>query len=187
MKQLTSAEVRVGDAYQRVREQSRRGAADLRRDLRIAFAGLALVFESRQTLAVAVEEALRGERVTDPGRVAGEVDAFNRLVPPEGELTACLYIDAADQAELGGRLADAAGLDRAVYLDIGDSRAEAVTEPVEAGALPAAVSLLRFRIDAEMRRALDAGADIAAGVDHRSCRERVVLTPAQRQAVTAGL
>jgi hypothetical protein len=187
MKELTSAELRVGDAYQSVREQSRRSAADARRDLRISLAGVSLVFENRETLVVALEEALRAERITDATRVAAEVDAFNRLVPAEGELIACLYVDAADQAELGGRLADAAGLDRAVYLDIGGSRAAAVAGPVDADAPAAAVSLLRFPLDEEMRRSLDAGADISAGIDHPSHRARAVLTAAQRQAVTACL
>ena len=80
MQPLTPADVRVGDAYEQVRAESRRDAAALKGPRRIALGDtLSLVFENRDTMRAVLEEMLRAERVDDAEEVAADVAAVNAV------------------------------------------------------------------------------------------------------------
>ena len=95
-------DVRVGGAYEEGRAERRHRVAEMKRACRVHLGdSLALVFENRETIRSTLEEALRTERIDDPERVAAEIEAFNAVVPAEGELTAMLFLEVADPADLG--------------------------------------------------------------------------------------
>jgi len=187
MRGLDLDEVRLGAAYNAVRAEAQHRLADLKRDRRIALGGMTLVFENRVTILAALEESLRAERIIDRDAAGVELADFATLLPRPDELVACVYVNAADQAELGTTLADLAGATETLYLEIDGSRVNSVDVEAAVDEAAAAVSLVRFRIDPAQRRALDAGAQVTVGIDHPRSRARAVLGDGERQALTADL
>lgn len=179
-------DVRLGGAYEAARGASLQRVAEARRARRVSLSDLVLVFENRETLAGALEEALRADRIGGQDEARGEIDAFAALLPADNELCACLYVDIADRAELGNRLGQLDGVDRHLFLEVGGSRAELVVEEAGGGDR-AAAALVRFRLSPEQVGALERGADVAVGVEHPSCRVRTVLEPEQRLTLRADL
>ena len=87
----------MGASYEAARGDARAAAIELRRRRRIDLGDLiSVVFESRETLAAAAEEALRAERIEDREWVRGEAGKFALLLPPPGGLAASLFVEVAD-------------------------------------------------------------------------------------------
>jgi imidazolonepropionase-like amidohydrolase len=186
--QIGADEVRVGAAYEAARagERHRVGALKQLRRVRLGEA-VALVFENRDTIRSTLEEALRTERVDDPGRIAAEIAAFNAVVPEPGALAAVLFIEVSDPADLAAAAARLEGIEHAVYLEVGGIRVAAVPDAVSPPGESVPAHSLRFRLEPDQRAAVSAGAAIAIGTDHRELRVRVPLDEDQRAAIAADL
>ncbi|MFN2569083.1 MAG: DUF3501 family protein [Candidatus Dormibacteria bacterium] len=176
------ADPRVGASYEADRERWQRRTAGLKRDRRIVLGTFMVVFENAATIAHALEEALRSDRITDDPAVAAEHRDFEALAPLDRELCGCLYVNARDHAELGSRLADLAVARAALYLDVDGSRVEVIGDDDEQLSRPA-VCVVRFRLNPEQRRRLQAGASVTVGIDHPVHRAAALLTEAQRRAL----
>jgi hypothetical protein len=185
---LSLDEVRVGDAYESVRGDERRRVADLQRFRRIRLGdALALVLENRETIRSTVEEALRTERIEEPGRVADEIAAFNAVMPAPGELAAALFLEVADPADINAAVMRFHGIEHTVFLEVGGTRTRGIPEEVFPPGESAVAHYLRFRIDPEQREAILAGSAVVAGSDHPTSAISVALDEDQRQAIAADL
>jgi hypothetical protein len=181
-------EVRVGQAYETMRGDERRRVAELKRFRRVHLGdALALVFENRDTIRSTLEEALRTERIDDPDRVAGEVGAFNAVVPAPGELTAALFLEVADPADLNAAALRLDGVEETVYLEVAGTRVWGVPEAVSPPGESALAHYLRFRLDPEQREAIRSGSSLVAGTDHAACAVAVALDEEQRRAIVEDL
>jgi hypothetical protein len=188
MPDIRRDEIRTGEEYERVRTEERRDIAELKRHRRVALGDLlSLVFENRETIRSVIEEVIRAERITDSAQVAGEVDAFNAVVPPEGQLGATLYIEVADQAELGTRLEELEGIEDCVYVEVAGVRADGVPRAVAHPDEPPSAFYIGFSLSAEQRGAWLSGAAVFAGVEHASVRMRIQLDGEQRGALAKDL
>jgi Protein of unknown function (DUF3501) len=182
---LSEGEVRTGARYEAERSAGRArlaSTAGLRRlDLDD---GLALVFETRETVRTALEELLRAERTADPAGISAEAAAFSELLGGESDLVATLYLDVADPVALAERLAELPGIAAAVSLGIGDDRVPATPEMADgvSGAFA-----LRFPLEVAQRSALLDGAAMTVAVDHPRCRARVSLGVEQVRAIAVDL
>ncbi len=124
-------EVRVGQAYEGMRGDERRRIAELKRFRRVHLGhALALVFENRDTIRSTIEEALRTERIDDPEQVAGEVAAFNAVVPAPGELAAALFLEVADPADLNAAALRLDGVEHTVFLEVAGTKVRGIPESV---------------------------------------------------------
>jgi hypothetical protein len=189
MQPLTLADIRPPAAYEPARADARREVIELKRNRRITLTDLVtLVFENRQTVRAVVEELLRAERIESSERIAEELEVFNTLIPGERELTATLFLEITDPAELAARLGELRGIEAAVHLEID---AERVAPDPEAGRTrddrTSSVHYLRFRLSESERDALLRGAQVALVADHEHCTARVILSDAQRAALAADL
>jgi hypothetical protein len=185
---LDRQDVRVGEAYEFVRAEERHRVAGLKRIRRIALGEIAsLVFENRETIRATLEEALRTERIDDPDRVAGEIAAFNAVVPGEGQLAAMLFIEVADPADLNAAATRLEGIERAVFIDIGGSRVRGVPEAVSPPGESAPAHFLRFSLQPDQRSAMLQGVRVVAGVDHPNLAVSAQLDEEQRRAIAADL
>lgn len=185
---LRPGEVRTGEDYETSRAAERRAAAEAQRERRVRLGErLTLVFESRETIRLSLEELLRAERIRDAGQVSAKIDDFNVFVPQPGHLGATLYVEASDAAELGTALADLEGVQRAVYLEVAGRRYAGNTLQGEPADDLAAASFIAFPLPADASDAWRGGAGVVAGVAHPSCSERAELTTAQRSAIGADL
>src|ERR1039458_10107800 len=123
---LGSRDLRAGASYQRARADPRSAARGIRRRSRVDLADLvSVVFESRETLGAAAEEALRSERIEDRKKVDQEAARFGLLVPPGGGLAATLFLEVSDAADMASVLTELEGVAESVQLEIDGSRVPA--------------------------------------------------------------
>lgn len=189
MQPLTLADVRPPAAYEPVRSEARRQVIELKRNRRVPLGELiTLVFENRETVRGVVEELLRAERIQDPERIAEELEVFNALIPGDGELSATLFLEIADPADLAARLTTLGGIEAAVHLEVGGRRAAQVHEPGRSrDDRTSSVHYLRFELDDALRSSLLRGDEVALVADHPAYSARTVLDEPQRMAISADL
>ncbi len=189
MQPLTVGDVRPPAAYEPVRAEARRQAIEVKRHRRVSLGSLvSLVFENRDTVRAVVEELLRAERIEDPQRIAEEVEVFNELIPGERELSATMFLEITDPAELAQRLGELRGIEDAVHLEIGDERVEQLHEQGRSrDDRTSSVHYLRFRLSDAQRAAFLGGEPVAVVADHPALRARAELSEQQRMALAGDL
>ena len=181
-------EVLTGTDYEAVRPDARAAVVAAQRARRVRVGSrLTLVFESRDTIRQSLQELIRAERVTDAHEVSAKIDDFNALVPQDGQLAATLYVEASDAAELGTTLADLAGVQGCVSLEIEGVRISGETQHGDAANELAAASFMTFQLPADAQEAWRRGAGVTVVVAHAACAERAALTTEQRSAIAADL
>jgi hypothetical protein len=186
---LDPRDLRIGASYESARADARADAIELRRRRRVDLGDLmSVVFESRETLAAAAEEALRSERIDDPERVVEEAGRFGLLLPPAGGLAATLFLEVSDAAEMASALTELEGVAESVQLEIDGSRVPAMVfpfSPAAGGAPP--VAYLRFDLTASQREAWIEGARVLLRVAHPGYSASTELSDEQRAAIAADL
>jgi hypothetical protein len=151
-----------------------------------------LYFEDRLTMQYQVQEMLRIERIADPEGIAAELAVYNALVPDGSNWKATFMVEFPDVDERHKALAELKGIERRVWVRV------AGFEPVYAIAdedleredetKTSAVHFMRFELTPEMRRAVKAGAAVAAGIDHEHYRHSVeAVAPAVRDSLAEDL
>jgi hypothetical protein len=150
---------------------------------------LILLFEDRLTVHYQVQEMLRIERVYEPEGIDDELAAYNPLVPDGGNLKATLLIEYPDPDERKRELARLHGVEHRITLVVdGHAAVDAIAdEDLDRSndEKTSAVHFLRFELDASMRAAWRAGADVHCVVDHPNYRARVALSERARAALGA--
>lgn len=190
MHPLTLDDIRPPARYEPVRADARRRVIELKRHRRVQLGGLlSLVFENRETVRGVVEELLRAERIEEPERISEELAVFNELIPGDRELSATLFIEITDPAELATRLNELRGVEGAVHLEIGGERVDRIHEQGRSREdRTSSVHYLRFRLQDSQRAAfLSGGFEVALAVDHPAIQARAVLSEDQRMALSADL
>lgn len=157
MKALTQADVLPIEDYEREREDFRSRIIRLKQRRRISLGPLiTLVFENRETLRFQIQEMIRAERIVDPAKVQDELDVYNALLPVRDEISATLFIEITDEANMKEWLDRFMGLDhgRTVAIVAGDERAYGEFEGGHSHETKiSAVHFVRFRPSGTMKRA----------------------------------
>ncbi len=172
--------------YEKVRAEMLGRVIDLKRVRRVPVGQhLSFVFENRDTVLFQIQEMCRVERITDDARVQDEIDVYNALLPGPGELSATLFIEITDKAQIQAVLdrfigIDAGGIDvgPTVWIQVGKDfvvpgEFEAGHSDEEKGKL-SAVHFVRFAFPPEAVRAF-ASSPVHLVVDHPAERARVEL------------
>lgn len=189
MQPLALSEVRPPAVYEPVRAEARRQVIELKRHRRVTLGPLvSLVFENRETVRAVVEELLRAERIEDPERIAEELAVFNELIPGDRELSATMFLEVTDPAELAQRLGELRGIESAVHLEIDGERVEQVHEEGRSREdRTSSVHYLRFHLSDEQRAAFLRGGEVAVVAAHSNLEARSVLSEDQRMALAGDL
>jgi hypothetical protein len=127
-----------------------------------------IVFENRETLRFQIQEMCRVERIDDPAAVQTELDVYNELLPPEGGLSATLFIEIPELDAIKKELDRLVGIDEHVFLRVGDSSVAARFDEnqMEQDRI-SAVQYIRFVLDAKSRRAFArADTPVSIHIDH---------------------
>jgi hypothetical protein len=186
MAQLSRDEIRTGATYESARESERRQIALDKQGRRVKLGDkLTLVFENARTLRHTVEEVVRAERIVHEQAIATEVEDFSSLMPEPNSLSACLYADVADNADLETINDQLAGVVDTLTLTVADQRVAA--RVIDADFQPALACFVTFPLDDAQRQALESGSPVAVDVDHPAARGHFELTDAQRRAIAADL
>ena len=161
--------------------------------LRTVHAGenVTLIFEDETTIRYQVQEMLRVERIFEEDGIRGELEAYNPLIPDGGNWKATMLIEYPDAEERRRRLAELKGIEDRTWVQVeGFARVYAIADEDmdrENEEKTSAVHFVRFELDAEMRRALKAGAGISIGVDHPNYRAGVEVGPEVRRSLAGDL
>jgi hypothetical protein len=151
-----------------------------------------LYFEDRLTMQYQVQEMLRIERIADPAGIADELAVYNALVPDGTNWKATFMMEYADAEERRKALAELKGVERRVWVRVaGFDPVYAIADEDlerEDETKTSSVHFMRFELTPEMRRAVKAGAAIAAGIDHERYRHSVeAVAPAVRDSLALDL
>jgi hypothetical protein len=167
--------------YEKVRAEMRERVIELKRVRRVTVGRhLSFVFENRDTVLFQIQEMCRVERITDDAKIQDEIDVYNALLPGPRELSATLFIEITDKAQIQPVLDRFMGIDigPTVWIQVGKEFAipgefEAGHSDEEKGKL-AAVHFVRFAFPPEAVRAF-ADLPVSLVVDHAAERGRVEL------------
>jgi hypothetical protein len=185
VERFAGGEVVTGSAYEAERAAVRARLASTAGLRRIGLGdGVVLVFHTRETVRAALQELLRAERVTDADRISAESTGFAELLGGDHDLVATLHLDVSDPVALADRVAELAGIEEMVWLDVGGDRVPATADPDDAAS---GAHHLRFRLGPEQRSRLLAESFATVTVDHPKLRASVRLTEEQIRAIAADL
>ncbi|HUG79439.1 MAG TPA: DUF3501 family protein [Burkholderiales bacterium] len=151
-----------------------------------------LYFEDRLTMQYQVQEMLRIERIADPAGIADELAVYNALVPDGTNWKATFMMEYPDAEERRKALAELKGVEQRVWVRVaGFDPVYAIADEDlerEDETKTSSVHFMRFELTPEMRRAVKAGAAIAAGIDHERYRHSVeAVAPAVRDSLALDL
>ncbi len=123
MSALTASDFKNKAEYEAMRPDFRRQIMALKRK-RLVLVGdhCAVHFENRDTMQYQVYEMLRAEDSwTRPGALEDELHAYNPLIPASGHVSATLMLEYETPEERAEHLPKFEGIDRHVWLQIGDA------------------------------------------------------------------
>jgi hypothetical protein len=187
-------------AYERERDELRSRIIELKKPRRIPVGPVVtLLFENRDTIRFQIQEMARAERLLSDEAIQVELDTYNPLIPEPGELSASLYVELTDRAEMEHWLPRLVGIERAVRIEIGppavDGPAVEVVpgqvDPAHAANLTreevtAAVHFVRFELSPVQVEMFRAG-PVAVAFDHPEYRERTEIGDAGRESLLQDL
>ena len=137
---------------------------------------LTFIFENAQTAWYQVEEMIRTEKMTGRDAIQHEIDTYNELIPAAHELAATLLIEYAEPRERDAALARLVGLERHLWLKIGEKKIAARFDDRQMSEERiSAVQFVRFSlegIDAARFLELAGKGEAAVEADHPSLAAR---------------
>jgi hypothetical protein len=185
MRKLTVDDIVDMRAYEREREELRRGIIDLKRIRRIALGPImTMVFENTVTMRWQVQEMARAERMLTDDQIAHEVDTYNQLIPDAGELSATLMIELTSEPALREWLPRLVGIEHHLAVVLADGTRVVGAPSAEdemrltRDDITAAVHFLRFHFTASDVEMFASG-PVHVVVDHPEYDQDVLLTPDQ--------
>jgi len=192
MEQLKASDLLSLEAYHKQRTDFRARVLAHKRLRQVAIGpNLTLYFEDRLTMQYQVQEMLRAERIFESDAIEEELAAYNALVPSGTNLKATMMLEYADVAERRAALAELAGVEHAVYLEVakvGRVLAHADEDlPRSNEEKTSAVHFMRFEINPAMCAQLKAGAALEIGVDHPRYAHAVTVPADVATALAADL
>lgn len=190
MTPLTAADILDKAAYEAARPEFRRRIM-LEKSRRRVLVGqhCSVHFENRDTMRYQVQEMLRAEDSwSRPGALEDELRAYNPLIPGPGELSATLMLEYETPAERAVALPRFTGLDRHVWLQIGD--APRVLASFDRGQIDehavSSVQYIKFALTPAQVEALAAeGTVVRLVVDHPAYQAQAILGEDTRRAIAA--
>ena len=197
-RRLTLADIEDLREYERGRAIYRDMIIELKRRRRVPVGPLVtLLFENRQTIRFQVQEMARIERMATDDQIQGELDIYNPLIPPPGELSATLFVELTSDEALRQWLTKLVGIERSVELRIGGDggSTQAVIRSVPEGAhaealtraeVTSSVHYVRLPVGEGLVERFAAG-PVTLAVAHPEYQEETVLSDETREELLKDL
>ncbi len=136
-----------------------------------------LYFEDRDTIQYQVQEMLRAERIFEADGIQQELDAYNPLIPDGANWKATFMIEEPDVERRRVLLAGLIGIEDRVWVRVDEHDAvyAIANEDLDRSTeeKTSSVHFLRFELTPGMVRAMQHGASLSVGIDHRNYRHQV--------------
>jgi hypothetical protein len=121
MSKLTLDDITDLRAYERERDEFRRGVIGLKRRRRVGLGDfVTLLFENAQTIRFQIQEMARAEKLITDEAIETELRIYNPLVPEPGQLCATLFIELTSKEALMEWLPRLVGIERSVAVRLAD-------------------------------------------------------------------
>jgi hypothetical protein len=194
VKPLALEDIVDREKYAGLRSSYRAAVIDYKRGRRLAVGeNITLLFEDRETLHFQVQEMLWVEGIALPDKIQHEIDTYNELMPAERELSATLFVEITEAAEIRPALDRLIGVDEHVSLIVGDE-AEAVEikaqfdpKQMEEDRI-SAVQYIKFALDEEtQQRFCDPHTLARVRVSHPNYQREAEIPPATRESLVRSL
>jgi len=192
MNDLTSEDLYSLEAYAKIRGDFWARVLVHKQDRKLHIGTNAtLYFEDRLTIHYQIQEMLRIERIFEPEGIAGELAAYNPLIPDGSNWKATFMMEYPDVGERRAALGKLIGIEDRVWVQVtGREKVFAIAdEDLERAdeTKTSSVHFLRFELMPEMIAALKAGVGLAAGIDHPHYRQAVAINDAVRTSLVQDL
>jgi len=166
------------EAYSGKRDQIREEVMAHKRNRRLALGTNAtLYFEDRLTMQYQVQEMLRIERIFEAAGIDDELATYNPLIPDGSNWKATFMVEFPDADERNVMLRQLVDIENKVWMQVGDlEKIRPITdEDLERtdAEKTSAVHFLRFELTMEQIEALQSGAELAAGIEHKNYQVEV--------------
>lgn len=180
------------DQYARERRDHGRRIAELKKHRRVSVGPDAtFYFESFETMWFQIHEMLHIEKGGDE-QVAGELEAYNPLVPNGRELVATMMIEIPDPERRAAVLAKLGGIEETATLTVDGETVSGIPEEdadrTNAAGKASSVQFIHFPFtDAQAAAFRKPGADIVLALSHPDYRHMAGLTEDIRAALSSDL
>lgn len=119
MKKLTLEDILDLRQYERIREDFRNEIIALKRLRRVSVGPLvSVVFENKKTIQFQIQEMARAEKMMTDDGITNELNIYNALLPPDGWLSATVFLELVSKEELVNWLPKLVGIEKSVSLEI---------------------------------------------------------------------
>jgi len=119
--------------YEKIRDDYRKKVIDYKKHRRISLGpNVTITFENRRTLIFQIQEMMRTERLVHDKQIQAEIDVYNSILPPDGTLSATLFIEVTEEDQIRPILNKFIGLTVGEYLWF-DCRGQKVFAQFEEG------------------------------------------------------
>jgi hypothetical protein len=126
---ITRQDIVSLSTYRQGRDEYVKKMIEYKRPRRVKLAdGVSLLFENRNTVLFQIQELLNNEDLEDPKEIQEYIDIYSPMVPGPNELSATLFIEVDEQDRLKQMLTSLKGIERHLYLIVGDEKIQAVFE-----------------------------------------------------------
>lgn len=190
-RRITRADIIPPQQYAAERAARRRAIMDVKRVRRVAVGPIAtFYFENFETMLQQVLEMLHIEKGGDE-QIADELAAYNPLIPNGRELCATLMFEIPDAVERDRVLRTLTGVEKHVFIEIGEARIAAVAERdverTKEDGKTSSVHFLHFPFSDAEAAALKGGAKARVGIEHPNYGHIALVSEAARVALAADL
>jgi len=191
-RQITLADILCDADYAARREAIRARIIAAKRQRRVEVGPFAtFAFENYDTMWLQVMEMLRIEK-GGLEQAAGELEAYNPLIPQGSELIATLMLEIEDAGVRGRTLLTLGGIEESVFLDLGRDRIKAAPTEYEDRTTPegktSSVHWVRFAFAPEQAARFKRGGEsIVLGIAHPHYGHMAVVPEAVRAELAKDL
>jgi len=188
--EITRDDIMPMAQYGQQRRERARALSALKRDRRVEVGPHAtLYFENYDTMWHQIHEMLYIEKGGEE-QIAGELDAYNPLIPKGRELVATFMIEISDPERRARTLAGLGGVEETITLTVGGetirAEAEADIDRTTAEGKASSIHFLHFPFTpAQIDAFRVPGAEIVISIGHPGYRHMAVIPEAVRAALSA--
>ncbi len=190
MKPLALEDILDRERYAGLRPSYRVAVIDYKRSRRLAVGEhITLLFEDRETLHFQVQEMVWVEGIALPEKIQYEIDTYNELMPADCELSATLFIEITEAAEIRPALDRLIGVDEHGSLIVGEAgeaieiKARFDPNQMEDDRI-SAVQYIKFSFDEDAQRLFcDPRQPARVRVSHPNYQREVEIPPITRDSL----
>src|SRR5882757_6077080 len=187
-RKITSDDLLPLEQYETQRKSLKQNLIPMKKLRRIEVGPFAtFYFENYATMWLQVQEMLRIEKGGEE-QIAGELDAYNPLIPQGDELIATMMLEIEDAARRNAVLLTLGGIEETVFLEIGGDMIRATPTEYDdrttADGKTSSVHWLRFKLTADQIAHFKNGTErVVLGLSHPHYGHMAVLSAEARTAL----